>query len=61
MLIVVQDAAPRLSDLAIFLAAVATVVLAAKDSLIGHRPLPPHQGAISSKGSGTPEVNIPPS
>lgn len=61
MLIVVQDAAPRLPDLAIFLAAVATVVLAAKDSLIGHRSLPPHRGANSPEGRGTREVHIPPS
>jgi hypothetical protein len=61
MLIVLQDAAPRLPDLAIFLAAFATVGLAAKDYLVGHRPLPRHDSGISPEGRRTHEVHIPPS
>ena len=60
MLTVVQDAAPRLPDLAVFLAAVATFVLGAKEFLIRLRVVPPHHD-VDSAADHRPRVSrIPP-
>ena len=60
MLTVVQDAPPRLTDLAVFLAAVATFVLGAKEFLTRLRVLPPHHEVDSAEGQRARVARIPP-